>query len=215
MDLVRPDTLRAYELIRNKVTTLDLKPGATVNEQALAADLDLAHIAVQEALKLLVHDELLVVERGGLFVSRVDLPDLEQLSELRLLLETCSAQQAAERAQLDDIIILEALCKEQSTIAPDDSLRLFEIDHKFHQAIANAAGNKYLAKTLDRFFGLSQRLWFLVLPHLEFLPNAVEKHVELVEAIKNGDGDTASQIMHQHVKGFYDKVQEILHKMEQ
>jgi len=214
MDLVRPDTLRAYELIRDKVTTLELKPGATVNEQALAAELNMALAAIQEALKLLVHDELLVVERGGLFVSRVDLPDLEQLSELRLLLETYCAQQAAERARPDDIIILEALCKEQSTIAPDDSLRLFEIDHKFHQAIANAAGNKYLATTLDRFFGLSQRLWFLILPHLEFLPNAVEKHVELVEAIKHGDGATASQIMHHHVKDFYDKVQEILHKVE-
>jgi len=214
MDLARPDTLRAYELIRDKVTTLELKPGATVNEQALAAELNMALAAIQEALKLLVHDELLVVERGGLFVSRVDLPDLEQLSELRLLLETYCAQQAAERARPDDIIILEALCKEQSTIAPDDSLRLFEIDHKFHQAIANAAGNKYLATTLDRFFGLSQRLWFLILPHLEFLPNAVEKHVELVEAIKHGDGATASQIMHHHVKDFYDKVQEILHKVE-
>jgi DNA-binding GntR family transcriptional regulator len=214
MDLVRPDTLRAYELIRDRITTLELKPGAPVNEQALATELGLALIAVQEALKLLVHDELIIIERGGLFISPVNLTDLGQLSELRLLLETFCARQAAERAQPDDIIILEALCKEQSTIAPDDSLHLFEIDHKFHQAIASAAGNKYLATTLDRFFGLSQRLWFLILPHLEFLPNAVEKHVELVEAIKNGDGDTAADMMHHHVKDFYDKVHEILNKVE-
>ena len=84
------------------------------------------------------------------------------------------------------------------------------MDHKFHQAIARAAHNKYLADSLERLFGLSQRLWYLALPRLGFLPAAVEKHLDLVQAIKNGDGDRAEQIMRDHVAEFYAQVREIL-----
>lgn len=95
-------------------------------------------------------------------------------------------------------------------VSPEDSQRLFDLDHKFHQAVAQAAQNRYLAQTLDRLFGLSRRLWYLVLPHLGYLPTAVEKHLDLVEAIKEGDADGAEQIMRLHVEEFYAQVRETL-----
>jgi DNA-binding GntR family transcriptional regulator len=125
-------------------------------------------------------------------------------------LESLCAQLAAQRATPDDLVVLEALSQEQSTIPPEDSRRLFEFDHRFHQAIARAAHNKYLARTLDHLFGLSQRLWYLALPHIEFLPGAVEKHLELVQAIKDRDATRAEQIMSSHVQDFYGKVREVL-----
>jgi DNA-binding GntR family transcriptional regulator len=112
------------------------------------------------------------------------------------------------------LVVLEALRQEQSAVPAEDSLRLFDLDHKFHQAIAKAAGNKYLAQTLDRLFGMSRRLWYLALPHLGYLPTAVEKHLDLVESIKAGDADRAVQIMYDHVKEFYAQVRETLITME-
>jgi DNA-binding GntR family transcriptional regulator len=41
MEMVRIDTQRAYLDIRDRITSLDLAPGAQVNEQQLAADMDL------------------------------------------------------------------------------------------------------------------------------------------------------------------------------
>lgn len=211
MHLTRVDTQRAYELIWEKITSLQLAPGSSINEPQLAEELDLSLTAVREALKLLAFDELVVVTpRHGLYVTDISLPDLAQLSEMRLALEALCARQATERATADDIAILEALRQEQAAIPPQDSRRLFEVDHKFHQAVAHAAHNKYMARTLDQFYGLSLRLWYLVLPHLDFLPAAVEKHLDLVEAIKAGDADRAEAIMRDHVQSFYDKVQEFL-----
>jgi DNA-binding GntR family transcriptional regulator len=129
---------------------------------------------------------------------------------MRLSLESLSARLAAERAQPDDLVVLQALRKEQATLTLDESRDLFDLDHKFHQAVAAAAHNKYLAQTLDRLFGLSRRLWYLVLPHLESLPSSVEMHLDLVQAIAVGDADRAEKIMHEHVKEFYDEVHEIL-----
>ncbi len=210
MELVRVDTQRAYQQIRNKIITLELSPGTPIDEGQLAKDLNMGVVPVREAIKLLAHDHLIDIPPHGIYVSDINVPDLEEISEIRVLLESFSARQAAKRADADDLVVLETLCEEMSSIPQSESLRLFNIDHKFHQAIAQAAHNKYLAQTLERFYGLSQRLWYLVLPELGFLPASVEEHLELVKVIISRDSESAERIMYQHVSGFYDKVREIL-----
>ncbi len=211
MELERVDTKRAYASIRERITTLGLAPGAPLNEQELAEGLDMALTPVREALKLLAHENLVVITpRHGLYVADVNIPDLEQISEMRLALEGLSARLAAERATPDDIVVLEALRQEQAGTPAEDRRRLLDVDHKFHRAIAQAAHNKYLADSLERLFGLSQRLWYLALPRLGFLPSSVEIHLDLVEAIKNQDAGSAESIMRKHVGEFYAQVREVL-----
>ncbi|MBS3783003.1 MAG: GntR family transcriptional regulator [Anaerolineae bacterium] len=211
MELERVDTQRAYDLIWEKITTLELAPGAPLNEQELAEEFGMGTVPVREALKWLAHENLVeVTERHGIYVADVNVDDLQQLSEMRLSLESLSARLAAERVEPDDLVVLEALRREQETLTAEELRDLFDLDHKFHQAVAKAAHNKYLAQTLDRLFGLSRRLWYLVLPHLETLSSSVEMHVALTEAIESGDADRAEAIMYEHVKEFYDDVREIL-----
>ena len=211
MELVRVDTQRAYDLIWEKITTLELSPGSSISEQDLAREFNLGTVPVREAIGWLAHENLIhVTERHGIYVADVNTQDLQQLSEMRLSLESLSARLAAERAQPDDLVVLEALRKEQASLLPEESRDLFDLDHKFHQAVAAAAHNRYLAQTLDRLFGLSRRLWYLVLPHLESLPSSVEMHLGLVEAIQAREPDRAEAIMREHVGEFYNEVREIL-----
>jgi DNA-binding GntR family transcriptional regulator len=212
MELERVDTKRAYELIREWITTLELEPGAPINERQLADDLGMGMVPVREALKLLAHENLVVITpRHGLYVSDVNVSDLDQLSEIRLTLEGLGARLAAQRATPDDLVVMEALRQElASTPSDEDSRRLFDVDHKFHHAIAQAAHNKYLADALERVFGPSKRLWHLAMPHLGFLPPSVEEHVDMVEAIRAGDADRAEQVMRSHVQSFYDNVRQVL-----
>ena len=211
MQLVGVDAQRAYDLVWEKITTLELPPGAPINEQELAEEFDMGVTPVREALKWLAHENLVdVTERHGIYVADVNVEDLQQLSEMRLSLESLSARLAAERVESDDLVVLQALRREQAAVTPEESRDLFDLDHRFHQAVAEAAHNRYLAQTLERLFGLSRRLWYLALPHLELLSSSVEKHLDLVEAIEKGDADRAEQIMRKHVKEFYDEVREIL-----
>lgn len=211
MELVRVDTQRAYDLIWEKITTLDLAPGAPINEQELAEEFEMGTVPVREALKWLAHENLVdVTERHGIYVADVNVDDLQQLSEMRLSLESLSARLAAQRVEPDDLVVLKALRKEQEAMTPEENRDLFDLDHKFHQAVAKAAHNRYLFQTLERLFGLSRRLWYLVLPHLESLSSSVEMHVALVGAIESGDAEGAEEIMYEHVKEFYDDVRDIL-----
>jgi DNA-binding GntR family transcriptional regulator len=211
MEWVDVDTQHAYDRIRERIITLTLAPGTLVNDQQLAEELQMGTAPVREALKLLTHDELIVITpRHGLYVTDIRLPDLEQISEVRLALEPLCAGLAAQRATADDLAVLEALRKEQAATDPSDSRRLLDVDHKFHQAIVQAAKNKHLTRILEHLFGLSQRLWYMALPQLDVLPTAVAEHLKIVTTIQNRNVDRASKIMHDHIKEFYDRVRLIL-----
>lgn len=209
--LGRVDTQRAYERIREEIVSLELAPGAPINEQELADRLNMGLTPVHEALQWLAHDNLVVISpRHGLYVADVNLPDLEQISELRTVLEALCAKLAAQRATQDDLVVLEQLRQESLQAPRLDTRHLLELDHRLHRAVARAAHNKYLEHVLEHFFGLSQRLWYLVLPELGFLKTALEKHLKLVDAIRASDAESAENIMRDHVCDFYAQVRQVV-----
>jgi len=211
VDLIGVDTQNAYELLKDQINSLVLKPGAAVNEAELCAALGVGSVPVREALKLLFHDQLIVVSRqGGIYVADLNPKDLAMLSEVRVGLESQAAGLAASRATADHLLVMDALIQEQEKIKVGDTTAWFDLDHKLHQAIAKASGNHYLAHSLETYFGLSQRLWYLVLPKLDFLSYAVEEHTQLVESIRAGDRPQAETRMRDHVLGFYKKVQNLI-----
>ena len=75
-------------------------------------------------------------------------------------------------------------------------------------AIARSAHNGCLAQVLDRFYGLSLRLWHLAGPEMDVLAGVVEEHLELLTAIRVGESERAESIMRQHIGAFYDHVQQ-------
>lgn len=206
MDLNRVDTERAYHHIREKIISLELPPGSPVDVDRLIQELETAPSSVPEALKLLAHEGLISLPPDGVFVGEVSLPDLQQLSELRILLEGFAASLAARRATEDDLAVLSALREEQAQVPSEDVRRLFDVDHKFHRAIARAAHNDYLAQVLDRFYGLSLRLWNVAEPEMDVLAGAVKEHIELLTAIRSGESERAESIMRRHIGEFYDHV---------
>jgi DNA-binding GntR family transcriptional regulator len=199
-------TEQAYQLLWDMITSLEIAPGQMLDIAALAEQIKTSQSAVQDALQLLIHDHLVQAPPRGLYVSELAFQDLEQISTIRLHLETLAAQQAARHAEEDDLVILEALCEEVAA----DTREHFQLDQRFHQAIAQAAHNPYLSETLERFYGLSKRLWFLALPYIDFLPNSVKSHLDLVEAIRNKDEALSMEIMQSHIEEFYHKIKEII-----
>ena len=210
MKLNKVDTEKAYQLLWDKITSLDLAPGEILDIAALADELEFSQISIQEALSLLVHDHLVEAPPRGLYVAGLRFSDLEKISSIRLNLETMAAQQAALNANKDDLVILQTLCEEVA----QDTRELFKLDQRFHQAIARAAHNNYLADTLQRLYGLSKRLWFLALPYLDFLPSAVSSHINLVDAISDGNESLSMEIMQNHIKEFYLKIREIIQEKD-
>ena len=85
-----------------------------------------------------------------------------------------------------------------------------ELDQQIHRLVYRTAHNPFLESTLERYFNLSLRLWYLVLDREVRLREAVDEHVELLQAILGGEGQRAEDIMRRHVIGFEREIRKVL-----
>jgi DNA-binding GntR family transcriptional regulator len=198
---------KAYHEIRGLIVSLELAPGAVIDERDLIERLGIGRTPVREALRRLAHERLVeVYPRRGMFVTGVDVRQLARLSEVRAVLEPEAARLAAERATEDDRARLEALLAELDAGGSE----LMQLDERIHRAVYRAAHNDLLESTLEQYYALALRIWMLALERTQDLEEAVEAHRDLLEAIRDGDGERAAQTMRDHVENFEQAMHRVL-----
>jgi len=78
---------QAYHAIRELIVTLELPPGAVIDERGLIERLSIGRTPVREALRRLAQERLVeVYPRRGMFVTGVDVRELARVSEVRAVL---------------------------------------------------------------------------------------------------------------------------------
>ena len=202
----------AYSRIRSMITTLELEPGSLISESALMNTLKMGRTPIREALRSLANEKLVeVYPRRGMFVSRVDVANLSQLSETRAVLEIKAAELAATRSTAADQEITKALIKEIKAIKGDlDMPTLIGLDQRIHHHIYQCTHNEFLAAALDNYYAHALRIWFLALDRVEHLADAIIEHRALLEAIASNDPKAASKAMREHVEGFESEIRKSL-----
>jgi DNA-binding GntR family transcriptional regulator len=203
---------QAYYRIRELIVSLELPPGSPISERALMEQLGLGRTPVREALRALARERLVeVYPRRGMFVSGVDVGDLAGLSEVRAALESDAARLAAERATDADRAVIAALLDELNGAGGELGERtLIDLDQRIHRHIYHCAHNAFLEETLDEYYVLTLRIWFLALDRVARLEDAVGEHRELLEAVRDGDPDRAAEAMRRHVTGFEQAIRRVL-----
>jgi len=197
---------RAYLAIRGLIVSLELPPGAVIDERELMQRLGLGRTPVREALRRLAQERLVeVFPRRGMFVTNVDVRDLARISEVRLALEPEAARLAAERATDEERDALAEL-GDQIKRGAD----LMGLDERIHRAIYAASHNDLLEKTLGEYYVLALRIWTIALDRAEDLEDAVEAHRDLIQAIVVANGDRAADIMRAHVEDFEESMRKVL-----
>ena len=198
---------KAYHAIRDLIVSLELAPGAVIDERELIMELGIGRTPVREALRRLAQERLVeVYPRRGMFVTGVDVRELARLSEVRLLLEPDAARLAAERATETDREELAALLAELDAGGSE----LMDLDERIHRAVYRAAHNHLLEATLEQYYVLALRIWTLALDRAHDLEEAVETHRVLLQAIRDGDGDRAAATMRGHVENFEQAMHRVL-----
>jgi DNA-binding GntR family transcriptional regulator len=207
----RSQSEEAYLQIRERIVSLDMPPGSVVNESRLRAELKIGRTPIREALQRLARENLVrSIPHRGTFVTDVNITDLARITEVRVVLESHAARLAAERLSSTDreafALLLDVLEERPSL----DQRELMGLDQQIHRQIYKAARNPFLEATLERYFNLSLRLWYLVLDREVGLREAVDEHAELLRAIVAGDGPGAEDSMRRHVTGFELAIRKVL-----
>ena len=202
---------RAYLAIRDLIVSLQLRPGSVISERELMERVGVGRTPTREALQRLAQERLVeVYPRRGMFVTTVEIRDLALLSELRTVLESQAAAMAAERATEPDRAALGALLDELDAGAALDGRALIELDRRIHERIYRCTHNRFLEATLEEYYTLALRIWFLALDRAIELRDAVLEHRALLEAIRDGDATRAEEIMREHVLGFEEAMRRVL-----
>jgi DNA-binding GntR family transcriptional regulator len=202
----------AYYRIRDLIVSLELQPGSIVNERELMERLGLGRTPVREALRTLAQERLVdVYPRRGIFVSSVNARDLASLSEVRAELESHAAALAAARATAEERTGADELIRDlERTAGERDERKLIDLDQRIHRHVYRCTHNSYLEATLNEYYVLTLRIWFLALDRVARLDDAVLEHRELLEAIRDGDGARAEDAMRRHVLGFEQAIRQVL-----
>ena len=201
----------AYARILERIVSLEMPPGSVVNEARLRDELGIGRTPIREALQRLARENLVKsVPHRGTFVTDVNLTDLARITEVRVVLEAHAARLATEKLAAADRESIEELLELLARGYVTDQRDLMQLDQRIHRTVYRAARNPFLESTLERYFNLSLRLWYLVLDHEVRLREAVDEHVELLRAILAGDGELAETLMRRHVIGFESEIRRLL-----
>ncbi|MCC4317317.1 MULTISPECIES: GntR family transcriptional regulator [Streptomyces] len=208
---------RAYQEIRQRYMTLQLRPGDWIDDLKISEEMQLSRTPVREALFLLASEGLVLVRPGGGFLVRpLDLIDTSNLFEAHVVVAKAVARLAALRATPEDLKELRAAdAAVQQAILRRDPAGIAADNSCLHRLEATAAHNEYFMRLACQIHDQEQRLGYLAFGgtddwdqiHDHFV--LVQKdHSELIQAYEDRDPDTAEAIATRHVQLFRKRIME-------
>lgn len=199
--LARNASVAATELIRAAILDGRLEPGQRLKEEELARELGISRTPVREALLFLQAEGLVEsVPNRGATVRSYEPEEIEDMYQLRALLEGHAAHRAATRISEDDIRRLhESNARFAKLRAADDVVDLIKENLVFHNIILEAAGSERLSSMVRKVIELplvyKSFSWYsseqkLISDHY---------HQQLAHALEARDAERAELIMKEHV----------------
>lgn len=178
-----------------------LEPGVVYSAPTLAARFGVSATPVREAMLDLAKEGLVEPLRNkGFRLTQLSDRDLDELTELRMLIEVPTTTRLAGRL---DVAALASLREQAAAIeagaATGDLIAYVEADREFHLTLLGHAGNRHL---VDLVAGLRSRARLYGLTRLadsgQLLASARE-HSALVDALERGDGAAAQAVITEHI----------------
>jgi len=180
--------------VREAILTAALPPGSRLRQEKLAEMFGTSRIPVREALRALEYEGLVSsIPYRGFTVTELDADDIEEVYDLRILLESHAIRLAVPLMTDDDLTALEGLYAEM-VAAPtaDEQLAARE---QFYIRLYSMTGR-------PRLVGLISRLRQEVARSLRWptLQHAPSHHERFFEAIRAGDADGAAALLASHYR---------------
>ena len=194
---------KTHELLLEYILTGKYKSGQRLNYDVVTKDLGVSLTPLKEAFLRLEEQGLLVTKaRRGTFVREFSKTDVEELYQVREMMEGLSARLACRRATEKDLKELRKIhVRLENAMVRGDVKNCVKIDIQFHEEIARISGNNRLLHTLKHslltnLFCISSRGENFVIRGAEIVSN----HLRLIELIERKDEDAAECSIRQQIR---------------
>jgi DNA-binding GntR family transcriptional regulator len=194
----------AYARVRELILSGDLAPGTVLAQSSLAATIGMSTTPLREGLRRLAQEGLVDLDaHRDARVRALDATEARDLLELRGTLDPMAAALAAQRRTADDLAAISAALDGLEALPDDPTPAQLESHHRFHAAVHDASHNSLLVGILDGLWVKTDRYRRHALAAgrtaAEREARAAE-HRQLFEAVRDGDPQTAAELMRRHVE---------------
>jgi DNA-binding FadR family transcriptional regulator len=204
------------EQIRLLIGEGRLEPGSKLpSEKELMAQLGVSRPTLREALHTMIGEGLLVVRPGrgtyvreptsaaaihaGVITLLLTSEDIEEIQEVRKILEPEVAARVAVRGTETDFGDIEAILDEMAA-AVEDGSSLFEIAWAFHRRLPEAAGNAAMAKIVDIIYEMIRTSEQPLYDRYFDPTQELREHRELLRVLRLRDPELARAAMRAHLE---------------
>ncbi|MDF2500323.1 MAG: rspR 3 [Anaerosporomusa subterranea] len=202
LDSYKPLREVVAETLRDAIVSGVLKPGERLMEIQLAEELGVSRTPVRESIrKLELEGFVVMVPRRGTYVTDLSIKDINEVYEIRTVLDVLAAGLAAERITEEELEELERLLVQIGEFVEQSNMeQLIEFDTKFHDVLYRASRNDRLVGIINNLREQFTRFRSISMKYPGRMQNTVEEHTRLVEAIAQRNPDLAQQIAREHME---------------
>ena len=190
----------AVEQLREAIIRGVYQPGQRLKQQELARSLGCSPVPVREALHRLAAEGFVVIDpQRGARVAEFNSRELEEIYEVRTLLEGRAAERAAERMTSETARRLRAILEKMETpdIAPVDWVRL---NWEFHDSLYASAEQEFLRKTISGLRRSMEPYLRLDIAQVGNYAAGRREHRAILQACVRGEGKLASRYTIAHLR---------------
>ncbi|WP_449355235.1 GntR family transcriptional regulator [Virgibacillus natechei] len=208
--------MNAYMYIKKLILNGEFPPKMRLTEEFLANKLQISRTPIREALKQLGSEGLTVSMKRGVRVSHYTKEDIQQIYDIRTLLEGYAAAQASIHRTVLDLKEMKAANEDYEQVINEHFKtgtstieNILEINRRFHECVVKASQNQHIHHHISKVVVLPlifrSFYWF----NEEQMRKSLEAHSTILHAIQEQDIERARVAMHEHI--YHGRDQVLLH----
>jgi DNA-binding GntR family transcriptional regulator len=196
---------QVYDVLREKILTVQLAPGISINERWLADWLGVSRTPIREAINRLSANGLIAIAPNvGTFVSLINAGKVEEFNLIRTSLEMMIVRRAAERFDdAADALLADLIDRQVATLAAPDLIANIVVDTEFHRAIAGISGLSATWAILQHVMDEILRVRHLSVRLPRPLQEPIDEHRAILEALRKMNPDRSAEAMKAHLDSSY------------
>jgi len=202
-----------YEILKERIVNLELKPGAKIDIGSLATEFDISETPIRDALKKLSKDGLVKTKsRRGYYVVRLSKKDIVEIYDLRKLLESHALESSMENIKSSELQRLKRIWKgmEERNEQGAEPAKFYFTDQEFHLKIVERCNNHRLQAIFSQIYDLVR-----ICQHMYTnIENALSEHIAVIEAMEQKDLTKTKKLLELHIDRARNRVLKSLKKLE-
>ncbi|MCF2857062.1 GntR family transcriptional regulator [Pseudoalteromonas sp. SMS1] len=206
------------EAIRDKILSGEIKAGEPLRQAALADELNVSRIPVREALLQLEAEGLVNFEaHKGATVTRLSAEQIDEIFDLRALLEAELLRHSIEKLTNRDLLEAEAILAdlEEAMNAGDAQLATGKLNAEFHDKLYSRAQRPQTKELVAVYSKNSERYVRMHILLAGGIVTAPEEHRTLLQLCREKDTDGACDYLQKHIKGAKEDIKALLLRLEE